>query len=181
MAKIVELPAHPKWFDALGRLILNITATLIGQMITFALFIWFTMKFVWPPLTKALQRRQEKIADGLAAGERGQKELTLAQQKATGVLREAKTQAVEITDNANRRAGQIIEQAKINARDEGKRLIARAAEDIEQAVNQAKENLRKHIATIAISGAERILQTQVDVAANNHLMDQLITEIDTQL
>lgn len=159
---------------------MSITATLLGQMLTFALFIWFTMKFVWPPLTKALQQRQATIADGLAAAERGKRELELAQQKATEALRVAKTQAVEITDNANRRAGQIIDGAKVLAREEAKRLIERTQEDIDQAVIQAKENLRKHIAAIAISGMEKMLQRQVDQAANNNLMDKLITEIYTE-
>lgn len=146
-------------------------------MITFAFFVWFTMRYVWPPLTNALQQRQEKIADGLAAGERGQKELELAQKKAIETLRHAKVQATEIIDNANRRAGQIIEQGKVSAREQSKQIIARAQDEIAQEVIQAKEMLRKQVAYLAVSGAERILAQNLDQAANSALVDKLIEQI----
>jgi F-type H+-transporting ATPase subunit b len=147
-------------------------------MIAFVIFIWFTMRFVWPPLTNALKKRQEKIADGLAAAERGQKELELAQKRATEELRQAKAQAMEIIDNANRRAGQIIEQGKVEAREQSKQIISRAQDEISQQVVQAKEMLRKQVAQLAISGAERILVRNLDQAANSALLDKLIEQID---
>jgi len=155
----------------------NINATLIGQMITFGLFVLITMKYIWPPLMSALEERQGKIADGLAAAERGQRELELAQHKSTDVLREAKIQASEIIEKANHRASQIVEAAKDKAREEGKRLYNIAQEDIASEVNQAKQVLRKQVATIAISGAERILKHNIDQAVNSSLINDLIEEL----
>lgn len=156
---------------------MNITATLIGQMLTFAIFVWFTMKFVWPPLSKALQDRQDKIADGLAAAERGRQELSLAQQRATQTIRESKDQAAEIIDHANLRAGQLIEEAKIKAREEAKYIGQQAQAEIDQKVNHAREALRKQVAAIAISGAEKILAHKIDEAANNEILEKLVGEI----
>lgn len=156
---------------------MNINATLIGQMITFGLFVLITMKYIWPPLMSALEERQGKIADGLAAAERGQRELELAQHKSTDVLREAKIQASEIIEKANHRASQIVEAAKDKAREEGKRLYNIAQEDIASEVNQAKQVLRKQVATIAISGAERILKHNIDQAVNSSLINDLIEEL----
>lgn len=160
-----------------GGRTLDINATLIVQMITFALFIWFTMKFVWPPIMKALEDRQNKIADGLAAAERGQRELELSQHRVTEELKDAKSQASEIVDKANRRASQIIEEAKATAHEEGVRLAKVAREQIEQEVNQVKDALRKRVAVLAVAGAEKILERQVDEAANSELLDNLIQEL----
>ena len=156
---------------------MSINATLFGQMLTFALFVWFTMKFVWPPVMRALQERQDKIAEGLAAAERGQQELKLAQEKATQQIRDAKDQAAEIIDHANLRAGHVVEESKIQARKEAKHIIEQAHAEIVQEVNQAKEALRKQVAAIAISGAEKILERSIDEAANNELLQKLIEEI----
>ncbi len=156
---------------------MSINATLFGQMLTFALFVWFTMKFVWPPVMRALQERQDKIAEGLAAAERGQQELKLAQEKATQQIRDAKDQAAEIIDHANLRAGHVVEESKIQARKEAKHIIEQAHAEIVQEVNQAKEALRKQVAAIAISGAEKILERNIDEAANNELLQKLIEEI----
>ncbi len=156
---------------------MEINATLIGQVITFILFIMITMKYIWPPLAKALDDRQEKIADGLAAAERGRHELELAQHKVIEQLREAKVQAAEIVDNANKRASHLVEEAKLTAREEGKRLAELAKEDIRQEVNNAKQKLRQHISTLAITGAERILLREIDQAANSKILDQIISEV----
>jgi len=156
---------------------MSINATLFGQMLTFALFVWFTMKFVWPPVMRALQERQDKIADGLAAAERGQQELKLAQEKATQQIRDAKDQAAEIIDHANLRAGHVVEESKIQARKEARHIIEQAHAEIVQEVNQAKEALRQQVAAIAISGAEKILERNIDEAANNELLQKLIEEI----
>ncbi len=153
---------------------MNINATLLGQMITFTLFIWFTLKFVWPPITKALANRQAKIAEGLAAAERGEKSLELAQQKTTERLREAKHEASHILDQANHRANDIIEAAKSKAREEGERLLGLAQQEIVQEVAQAKQNLRERVALLAVQGAERIIEKEIDSAANQALLDDLI-------
>lgn len=156
---------------------MNINATLIAQMITFALFVWFTMRFVWPPLTKMLDERQGKIADGLAAAERGHRELELAQHRITEELREAKLQTNEIIEQAHRRANQIVDEAKAQAVEEGNRLAKLAQEDIAQEVNRAREDLRQQVAALAVAGAERILQREIDTAANETLLKDLVKEL----
>lgn len=151
--------------------------TLFGQFITFALLIWFTMKYVWPPIIKAIHDRQARIADGLAAAERGVHELELAQHKAVEILRDAKIQAADILEQANRRAGRIIDESKDRSREEGERLIEIARMEIAQEILSAKQELREKIATIAVSGAESILQTHIDAVHDERLLNQLVTEI----
>jgi F-type H+-transporting ATPase subunit b len=156
---------------------MEINATLLGQMITFIIFVWFTMKFIWPPITKALADRQQKIADGIAAGERGKHELELAQQRATEYLRDAKQQASTIVEHANKQATHIIEEAKERAQQEGKRLIGLAKGEIDQELYRAKKELKTQIAMIAMAGAEKILQSNLNKDSNSALIDKLITEI----
>lgn len=156
---------------------MNIGVTLLGQMITFALFVWFTMTYVWPPLTKALADRQKKIAEGLAAGERGIHELKLAREEAAKQLREAKSQAAIVVEQANKRASQIVDEAKLQARGEAQRLLTLAKADIAQEFQNAKQQLRNQIATIAVFGAERILERSIDEATNRDLLEKLMTEI----
>lgn len=160
-----------------GDIIVNINLTLVVQMLVFAVFVWFTMRFVWPPLVKALHERQEKIADGLAAAERGRRELELAQHRATDELKHAKAQSAEIIEKANRRATQIVDEAKSHARFESEQLAKIAQEHIMQEVNRAKEALRKQVAMLAIAGAEKILLREVDEQTNTALLDNLIKEI----
>ena len=160
-----------------GDTTLEINLTLVVQMLVFAAFVLFTMKFVWPPLAKALEERQEKIADGLAASERGHKELELAQHRVKDELKQAKVQSVDIVEKANKRATQIIEEAKDAARREAQIQTKIAQEQLAQQVNHAKEGLRKQVANLAITGAERILQREVDAKANSTLLDNLIEEI----
>lgn len=156
---------------------MNINLTLIGQTIGFALFVWFCMKFVWPPLTQALHERQKKIADGLAAAERGEHEEELAQQRATEKLRAAKEQASEIVDQANKRASEIVEEAKESARTEGERIKSQAQAEIDQEVTRAREQLRGQVTAIAISGAERVLRSEVDADAHAKVLDDLVAEL----
>ncbi|WP_281648059.1 F0F1 ATP synthase subunit B [Parendozoicomonas sp. Alg238-R29] len=156
---------------------MNINATIIGQTIAFAFFVWFCMKYVWPPIIGALNERQKKIADGLAAADRASTDLELAQAKAMEELRQARDQAKEIVDQANRRAAVIVDEAKDNAREEGERLIIAARAEIEQEVNQAREALRAQVASIAVAGAGKILGKQIDEAANSELVDQLAAEL----
>jgi F-type H+-transporting ATPase subunit b len=155
----------------------NINATILGQMIAFAFFVWFCMKYVWPPLTAALAERAKKIADGLEAAERAGKDLELAQERAAEQLREAKTEASGIIEQANKRASQIIDEAKEQAREEGQRLIAGAQAEIEQEVNRAKEQLRKQVAGIAIAGAEKILEASIDEKAHAELAEKLAASL----
>lgn len=156
---------------------MEINLTLVVQMLVFAAFVWFTMKFVWPPLTKALEERQDKIADGLAAAERGQRELQLAQHRVKDELKQAKIQASDIIEKAHRRAGQMIEEAKDDARSEAQKLAKAAEEQISQEVNRAKDTLRKQVAALAVAGAEKILKREIDEQANRALLDNLIKEI----
>jgi F-type H+-transporting ATPase subunit b len=156
---------------------LDINLTLVVQMLVFAAFVLFTMKLVWPPLAKALEERQDKIADGLSAAERGRKELELAQHRVKDDLKQAKAHSADIIDKANKRAAQIIEEAKEAAKRESQIQAKLAQEQIAQQVNHAKEELRKQVATLAISGAEKILMREVDAKANSALLDNLIEEI----
>jgi len=156
---------------------LEINLTLVVQMLVFGAFVWFTMKFVWPPLSKALEERQDKIADGLAAAERGRRELELAQHRVKDEMKQAKVQASDIIEKANRRATQLIEEAKSDAREEAQKLAKVAEEQISQEVNRAKDILRKQVAGLAVAGAEKILMREIDEQANRALLDNLIEEI----
>ncbi len=156
---------------------MDINATLIIQMLVFVVFIWVTMRFIWPPLMKALDTRRKTIADGLAAAEQGKKELELAEIKAKEQLTEAKTQAAHLIEQANQRANHIVEEAKAKARQEGEHLLSLAKGEIEQEYNAAKAKLMKQVASIAVAGAEKILQREVDKASNDRLVDELVSEI----
>lgn len=149
---------------------MNINATLIGQAIWFAFFIWITMKYVWPPLKKAMQDRQEQIADGLAAGERGKQELEQAAKRSEEVLHEARTRVQELLAVADKRAAQIIDEAKSAAKTEGDRIIAGAKAEINQEVLRAKEALRTQVANLAVAGAEQILRREVDAKVHADLL-----------
>lgn len=156
---------------------MNFNATLIGQMIAFAVFVWFTMKFVWAPMTKALEERKNKIAEGLAAAERGQHEQELAQERAKERLHEAKQQVNEIIAQAQRRSNEIVEEARVAAREEGERLKAAAHAEIEMETNRAREQLRKEIAALVIAGTEQILKREVNAEAHAKVMEDLIEQI----
>ena len=152
---------------------MSITATLIGQMITFGLLVWFTMKFVWPPLLQALDERKKKIADGLAAGEKGKQELELANKKAKASLKEAKDQAAEIVNLAHKRANDLLEERKEAAKQEGHRLISAAKSEIDREIQQAKEELRQQVATLAVSAAEQILKKEIDQDKHKEIIANL--------
>lgn len=156
---------------------MNINLTLFGQTIAFAIFVWFCMKFVWPPITAAMQARQKKIAEGLDAAGRAQRDLQLAQEKAAQTLRETKEQAAEILDKANKTANAIVEEAKQQARSEGERLLASAKAEIDVEVNRAKDQLRAQVAALAVAGAEKILESSVDAKAHNDLVAKLASQL----
>ena len=156
---------------------MNINATLIGQAIAFFLFVVFCMKYVWPPIMHALEERKKKIADGLAAGEHGQREQALAEERAKELLRQAKEQAGEIITRADKRAAEIVDEAKDDARVEGQRLLTAAQAEIEQEVNRVKEGLRGQVVSIALAGAGQVLEREVDEATHAELMNKLAAEI----
>ncbi|WP_280562424.1 MULTISPECIES: F0F1 ATP synthase subunit B [unclassified Chromohalobacter] len=156
---------------------MNLNLTLIGQAIAFAVFVWFCMKFVWPPVMQALQERQKKIADGLDAASRATRDLELAQEQAAEQLKESKEQAAQIIEQAHKRSNQMIEEARDNARLEGERMIESARGEIEQETQRAKEELRTQVATLAIQGAERILDSSIDEAKHRELVDKLAAEL----
>lgn len=156
---------------------MNINLTLIGQSITFIAFILFCMKFVWPALIAVMEEREKKIADGLEAADRADKDLELAQKKATQQLREAKDEAASIIEQANKRANQIVDEAKDQARTEGDRLLAKAQSDIEQEANRAKEELRGKVAALALAGAEQVLEAEINANAHDELVSKLAAQL----
>ena len=156
---------------------MNINLTLIGQTIAFIIFVWFCMKFVWPPMMAALDERKKKIADGLAEAERGFKQQELAEENAQKKLTEAKQQASDILSQAQKRANEIVEDAKSTAVDEGTRIKEAAHAEVEKEVNRAKEQLRGQVSTIAVAGAERILKKEIDAASHKDILDDLAAQI----
>ncbi len=156
---------------------MNFNATLIGQSITFIFFVWFCMKFVWPPIMSALETRKKQIADGLAAADRGKHELELAAKKAGDNMRDAKVQAAEVIAQAEKRAAQIIEEAKSAAKEEGDRQLAAAQANIDQEANRARETLREQVAALAVAGAEKILRREVNAQTHADLLGQLKAEL----
>jgi F-type H+-transporting ATPase subunit b len=156
---------------------MNINATLILQSIAMMIFVWFCMKFVWPPLLKAMDERREKIADGLAASDRAEKELAAAKIEAGEQIKQARDKAGEIVDQANQRHSQILDQAKDDALSERQRQVSAAEADISQAANQAREELRASVASLAVLGASKVLEKEIDADAHRELLDKLITEI----
>jgi F-type H+-transporting ATPase subunit b len=151
----------------------NINATLIGQAIWFGLFIWITMKFVWPPLQKAMADRQTQIAEGLAAAERGKHEQELAAKRSAEALREAKEKSSDFIAQAEKRAQQIIEEAKGAAKVEADKVVSGAKAEIEQEVERAKQQLRERVAELAVAGAEKILRKEINASVHADMLGTL--------
>ena len=156
---------------------MNITVTLIAQMIAFGLLIWFVNKVMWGPLSGIMEARQKRIADGLAAAEKGKHEEELAKKKALEVLKEAKTQAADIVAQGQKRASELVEEAKESARTESERIVTAANADIEREINQARETLRVQVASIAVAGAEKVLKREIDAKSHDALLNDLAAEI----
>ena len=156
---------------------MNINATLILQSIAMMIFVWFCMKFLWPPLMKSMDERRERIAEGLAASDRAEKELEAAKVTVDQQIREARDKAGEIVDQASHRHSQILDQAKVDAMAERNRQVSAAEADIAQAANQAREELRNSVASLAVLGASKILEKEVDADTHRELLDKLIAEI----
>ena len=156
---------------------MNINATILGQAIAFVLFVWFCMKYVWPPIISAIEKRQKEIADGLASAERAKKDLDLAQANVTDQLAQAKTDAQVIIEQANKRKAQIVDEAKVEAEQERSKILAQAQAEIDAERKRAREELRKQVAMLAIAGAEKIIERSVDEAANSDIVDKLVAEL----
>ncbi|ABI58213.1 ATP synthase F0, B subunit [Alkalilimnicola ehrlichii MLHE-1] len=146
-------------------------------MISFALFVWFTMKYVWPPIQTAMADRQKQIADGLAAGERGQKELDQAKSEVDKMLREAREQASQVIAQANKRQSELVEQAREEARQEAERVLAQARSEIDTEISQARDALRKEVVNLAVAGSSRILKREIDAKAHKDLIDDLVKQL----
>lgn len=156
---------------------MNFNATLIGQLIAFTVFVAFCMKYVWPPIIAAIEERQKKIADGLAASDRAEKDLELAQVSATDKLREAKGEASKIIDLAKRRAIQLVEEETQRGQAEREKIIAQGYAEIEAEKNRVKEDLRKQVALLAVAGAQKILAREIDAQAQSDIVEKLVAEL----
>jgi F-type H+-transporting ATPase subunit b len=156
---------------------MNINLTLFLQMIAFAVFVWFCMKFVWPPIVNALADRKTKIAEGLAAAERGHHEQELGQKRAKEIMQEAKQQAAGIVAQAQRRAAEIVEEAKGDGNAERERILTAAKAEVDQETNRAREELREKVAALSVAAAEKILQKEIDAAAHRKLVDAFAKQI----
>jgi F-type H+-transporting ATPase subunit b len=156
---------------------MNLNFTMVAQMVAFLAFIWFTAKFVWPPLSRAIDERRKVIAEGLAAAEKGKQALEVSARQAEAELRSARERAAEIVGQAEKRAAQMIDEAKSAAKEEGGREKAAAKAEIEQEVSRAREMLREQVASLAVAGAEKILRREVNAQAHAELLTQLKKEI----
>jgi len=155
----------------------DLNATLLGQMLAFGAFAWFCVKFVWPPLLDMIEERQKEIADGLAAADKGSRALEEAEVEKQAILDEARGQAREIIDQANTRGSSIVEEARAEANSEKARILETAQAEVEQEAHRAREELRGQVSAIAISGAEKILQREIDGNSHKDLLDKLAAEI----
>jgi len=156
---------------------MNINFTLIAQAIAFAVLIWFTVKFVWPPLLCAIETRQKEIADGLAAAQEGRSALEVAARKSEVTINEAKQKASDIITQAEKRGTQLIEDAKNQAKAEADRIITGAKAEIDQELNRAKESLRSQVSSLAVAGAEKILRKEIDAKAHSEMLTKLAAEL----
>lgn len=152
---------------------MNFNLTLIGQTVAFIIFVWFTMTFVWPLMLRIMAAREKRIADGLAAGEKGQEKFEQAEQRYRDLVDEGKQQAAEIIAQAQKRGDEIVDEAKRNAKVEGGRLLEAARGEINQERETAKEDLRRQVANLALAGAEQILMREVDRKTHNELLEKI--------
>ena len=156
---------------------MNLNATLFAQLIVFGILVWFTMRFVWPPIVKALDERAEKVAEGLAAAERGKSDFEQAEKRVAEILAEGRTQVTDMVTNAEKRAAQIVEEAKEQAAGEAARIMAQAKADVAQEANRAREALREQVAVLAVKGAESILRSEVDASRHAQMLASLKQEL----
>ena len=152
-------------------------ATLIGNLIAFTVFVMFCMKYVWPPIIGAIEDRQKKIADGLAASEEGEKAFEIAQVKVDAQLKDAKSQAADIIEQAKKRGSTIVDEETQRGHSEREKIIAQGHSEIEAERNRTKEELRKQVAVLAVAGAEKILEREIDAAAQSDIVAKLVAEL----
>jgi len=155
----------------------DINMTLIGQTIAMAVFVWFCMKYIWPPMMLALDERRQNIADGLAAAEEGQKALAEAQSKFEETVHEAREQAAQILAQVNKRSAEIVEEARTTAREEGEKLVAQAKSEIELEAAKARDELRSQVAAVALTGAQQLLERELSAADHQAMLDKLASEL----
>jgi|TARA_B110000438_G_scaffold289366_1_gene323874 F-type H+-transporting ATPase subunit b len=156
---------------------MNFNATLFGQLLAFLFFVWFCMKYVWPPMLAALEEREKEIADGLDAASKGRRELDEAETKKAEVMEAAKKDAADILSQANLRAGQVIEDAKAKAQEEADRIKVSAEKDVAQSMNKAREGLRAEVAVLAVAGAEKLLKSEINKESNSALIEEIANEL----
>ena len=156
---------------------MEINATLVAQMIVFLLLIWFTMKFIWPPLVKAMDERTQRIQEGLSAADKARKELADAGEQVEAEVRKARSDATAIIDRAQQQANQLVDKARQDAVVEGTRQKALAQDEIDNMSHRARDELRTQVAALAVQGAEKILQREIDPAAHKAMLDQLVAEL----
>ena len=157
---------------------MNINATLFIQSLVFGILGWITMKFIWPPLIKAMNERQSKIAEGLAAADKGEKSLAEAKAQATEIIKDARSQAMKIVDQANRRSNELIDEAKGTAMAEGQRVLAEAQQEVAIESSRAREALRRDVAALAVAGASKLLGREINAATHADLLEKLAVEIE---
>lgn len=157
---------------------MNLNATMIGQAIAFAILIWFSVKFIWPQLTNAIDERQKKIAEGLSAADKSQKDLVDAKAQADVIVREARDKATKIVEQANRRGNEMVDEAKTAANAEGQRLLADARAEVALEKGKVRDQLRAEVATLAIAGASKVLGREIDARAHADLIEQLAAQIE---
>jgi F-type H+-transporting ATPase subunit b len=159
---------------------MDINMTLLGQTIAMIVFVWFCMKFIWPPLMNAIEQRRRNIADGIAAGEKGQKELAEARHGSEAILAEARQKAVQVVDLAHKRGNELVGEAKNVAMAEGQRLVSQARSEIANEQTRARDGLRKEVSALALAGAAKVLGREVDAKAHAALLDELAAELERQ-
>jgi F-type H+-transporting ATPase subunit b len=157
---------------------MDFNLTLIGQTVAMIVFVWVCMKFIWPPVMTAIEQRRKEIADGIAAGEKGQKELADARHGSEAILADARQKAVQVVDLAHKRGNDLVAEAKATATAEGQRLVSQAKGEIANEQNRARDGLRKEVATLALAGASKVLGREVDAKAHAQLLDELAAELE---
>ena len=159
---------------------MDFNLTLIGQTVAMIVFVWFSMRYIWPPLMNAIEKRRQEIADGIAAGEKGQRELADARHGAEGILQEARHKATQVADMAHKRSSEMVAEAKVHAATEGERIVAAARTELSTSQTKARDALRREVAALAVAGATRVLGREVDAKAHAALLDELAAELDKQ-
>ena len=159
---------------------MDFNLTLIGQTVAMIVFVWFCMRFIWPPVMKAIEKRRQEIADGIAAGEKGQKELADARHGSEAILADARQKATQVADMAHKRGNDMVAEAKVHASAEGERIVAAARTELATSQTKARDALRREVAALAVAGATRVLGREVDAKAHAALLDDLAAELEKQ-